>query len=100
MDEGARLEIACAGRTGTEGSNPSLSAILPFPLKRRDQQTQPRQGLGVPGKGSRTAEDLVTPSGPKGSSGNRRLWVSGFPCKGVVASYALTFFELVASRGT
>ena len=28
MDEGARLEIACAGRTGTEGSNPSLSAIL------------------------------------------------------------------------
>ncbi len=91
MDEGARLEIACAGRTGTEGSNPSLSAILPFPLQQREQ----REHFGrirVPGRGSRTARDLVTPSGPKGSSGNRLLWVSGFPSKGVVASYALTFF--------
>ena len=26
LAEGARLEIVCAGKTGTEGSNPSLSA--------------------------------------------------------------------------
>jgi hypothetical protein len=26
--EGARLEIVCAGKTGTEGSNPSLSARI------------------------------------------------------------------------
>ncbi len=28
LAEGARLEIVCAGSTGTEGSNPSLSAML------------------------------------------------------------------------
>ncbi len=28
MAEGARLEIVCAVKSGTEGSNPSLSAIL------------------------------------------------------------------------
>ena len=27
LAEGARLEIACAANSGTEGSNPSLSAI-------------------------------------------------------------------------
>ena len=27
LAEGARLEIACATKSGTEGSNPSLSAI-------------------------------------------------------------------------
>jgi hypothetical protein len=27
LAEGARLEIACAANRGTEGSNPSLSAI-------------------------------------------------------------------------
>ena len=27
LAEGARLEIACATNSGTEGSNPSLSAI-------------------------------------------------------------------------
>ncbi|CAM2059717.1 hypothetical protein DSUL_40071 [Desulfovibrionales bacterium] len=26
--EGARLEIVCTGNTGTEGSNPSLSAMF------------------------------------------------------------------------
>ncbi len=30
LAEGARLEIACAANSGTEGSNPSLSAILFF----------------------------------------------------------------------
>ena len=29
LAEGARLEIVCAAKSGTEGSNPSLSAI-PF----------------------------------------------------------------------
>jgi hypothetical protein len=28
LAEGARLEIVCAVTSGTEGSNPSLSAIL------------------------------------------------------------------------
>ena len=28
LAEGARLEIACAAKSGTEGSNPSLSAIF------------------------------------------------------------------------
>jgi hypothetical protein len=28
LAEGARLEIVCAVKSGTEGSNPSLSAIL------------------------------------------------------------------------
>jgi hypothetical protein len=28
LAEGARLEIACTANRGTEGSNPSLSAIL------------------------------------------------------------------------
>jgi hypothetical protein len=28
LAEGARLEIVCAATSGTEGSNPSLSAIL------------------------------------------------------------------------
>ena len=34
LAEGARLEIVCAAKSGTEGSNPSLSAILHrfFPL--------------------------------------------------------------------
>ena len=31
LAEGARLEIVCAVYSGTEGSNPSLSAIL-FPI--------------------------------------------------------------------
>jgi hypothetical protein len=30
LAEGARLEIACAAKGGTEGSNPSLSAIIPI----------------------------------------------------------------------
>ena len=29
LAEGARLEIACTANRGTEGSNPSLSAIYP-----------------------------------------------------------------------
>jgi hypothetical protein len=28
LAEGARLEIACTANSGTEGSNPSLSAII------------------------------------------------------------------------
>ena len=32
LAEGARLEIVCAVKSGTEGSNPSLSAILKYPL--------------------------------------------------------------------
>ncbi len=28
LAEGARLEIACTAKSGTEGSNPSLSAIF------------------------------------------------------------------------
>ncbi len=28
LAEGARLEIVCAAKSGTEGSNPSLSAII------------------------------------------------------------------------
>ena len=30
LAEGARLEIACTTNSGTEGSNPSLSAIVKF----------------------------------------------------------------------
>ena len=30
LAEGARLEIACTANSGTEGSNPSLSAIIKF----------------------------------------------------------------------
>ena len=30
LAEGARLEIVCAAKSGTEGSNPSLSANLHF----------------------------------------------------------------------
>ena len=30
LAEGARLEIVCAVKSGTEGSNPSLSAILVY----------------------------------------------------------------------
>lgn len=30
LAEGARLEIACTANSGTEGSNPSLSAIKKF----------------------------------------------------------------------
>ena len=33
LAEGARLEIVCAAKSGTEGSNPSLSAILEKCLK-------------------------------------------------------------------
>ena len=33
LAEGARLEIACTAKSGTEGSNPSLSAILFLPLE-------------------------------------------------------------------
>ena len=33
LAEGARLEIVCAVKSGTEGSNPSLSAILDKCLK-------------------------------------------------------------------
>ncbi len=36
LAEGARLEIVCAVYSGTEGSNPSLSAILlapPFSIR-------------------------------------------------------------------
>ena len=29
LAEGARLEIVCAAKSGTEGSNPSLSAKIP-----------------------------------------------------------------------
>jgi DNA polymerase-3 subunit gamma/tau len=36
LAEGARLEIACAANSGTEGSNPSLSAILFFPKTDRN----------------------------------------------------------------
>ncbi len=34
LAEGARLEIVCAAKSGTEGSNPSLSAIknLKYPV--------------------------------------------------------------------
>ncbi len=31
LAEGARLEIACTANSGTEGSNPSLSAIVKNP---------------------------------------------------------------------
>ena len=31
--EGARLEIVCVAKSGTEGSNPSLSAIIFLVLK-------------------------------------------------------------------
>ena len=30
LAEGARLEIVCAVKSGTEGSNPSLSAIVQY----------------------------------------------------------------------
>ena len=33
LAEGARLEIVCAVKSGTEGSNPSLSAIIARCLK-------------------------------------------------------------------
>ena len=33
LAEGARLEIVCAAKSGTEGSNPSLSAIKKKCLK-------------------------------------------------------------------
>ena len=33
LAEGARLEIVCAAKSGTEGSNPSLSAIVEKCLK-------------------------------------------------------------------
>ena len=32
LAEGARLEIVCAVKSGTEGSNPSLSAIVQYRL--------------------------------------------------------------------
>ena len=32
LAEGARLEIVCAAKSGTEGSNPSLSAIASIPF--------------------------------------------------------------------
>ncbi len=33
LAEGARLEIVCAAKSGTEGSNPSLSATIARCLK-------------------------------------------------------------------
>ena len=42
LAEGARLEIACAAKSGTEGSNPSLSANF-IALSRRQQQTLTNQ---------------------------------------------------------
>ena len=36
LAEGARLEIVCTTKSGTEGSNPSLSAILLMILRCRD----------------------------------------------------------------
>ena len=33
LAEGARLEIVCAAKSGTEGSNPSLSAIYHRPAE-------------------------------------------------------------------
>jgi hypothetical protein len=41
LAEGARLEIVCAAKSGTEGSNPSLSAILVQGV--RCQQTDDRE---------------------------------------------------------
>ena len=49
LAEGARLEIVCTVYSGTEGSNPSLSAILtdnPYREMReagRQERCQPRQ---------------------------------------------------------
>ncbi len=37
LAEGARLEIVCAVKSGTEGSNPSLSAITNFLLPPDDR---------------------------------------------------------------
>ena len=36
LAEGARLEIVCAVNSGTEGSNPSLSAITHLPTNRHN----------------------------------------------------------------
>ena len=43
LAEGARLEIVCAVKSGTEGSNPSLSAIT----KRNTRVPQARPGAFV-----------------------------------------------------
>ena len=40
LAEGARLEIVCAAKSGTEGSNPSLSAILNGKVLRSDIDTK------------------------------------------------------------
>ncbi len=40
LAEGARLEIVCAAKSGTEGSNPSLSAILNSKVLRSDIDTK------------------------------------------------------------
>ena len=37
LAEGARLEIVCAATSGTEGSNPSLSAIYKNPVMQKPQ---------------------------------------------------------------
>jgi hypothetical protein len=36
LAEGARLEIACTTQSGTEGSNPSLSAMFHLPGRKLD----------------------------------------------------------------
>ena len=39
LAEGARLEIVCTAKSGTEGSNPSLSAIFIYAITKRVIET-------------------------------------------------------------
>jgi Fe-S oxidoreductase len=46
LAEGVRLEIACAGKTGTVGSNPTLSAMISFmDGKKREKATEHAKAL-------------------------------------------------------
>jgi hypothetical protein len=65
LAEGARLEIVCAVNSGTEGSNPSLSAILlrgsPAAGATPPAFTADRHTAGAGARGASTAPLLRVP---------------------------------------
>jgi hypothetical protein len=56
LAEGARLEIVCAVKSGTEGSNPSLSAII---IQGVRKQKSENRGQNIKGPRSLTPMGFI-----------------------------------------
>ncbi len=73
LAEGARLEIVCSAKSGTVGSNPTLSAIINYRAQInadfcRIEKISLRPNEPYDSRVLRNGK-LPTPSGPEGSSG-------------------------------